>query len=85
MIDVTIARFRGVHSPPLGPSPSQPSAHGPVVFTNATILAWVILTLNYHSLLEDLYKISKAAGRLHLVKEDLETQGHLDLEHYRER
>ncbi|KAF9359568.1 hypothetical protein BGX34_008286 [Mortierella sp. NVP85] len=36
-------------------------------------------------LLEDLYKISKAAVGLHLVKEDLETQGHVDLEHYRER
>ncbi|KAG0267946.1 hypothetical protein BGZ95_002696, partial [Linnemannia exigua] len=36
-------------------------------------------------MLEDVYKISKPSGRLHLVKEDKVTQGHVDLEHFGER
>lgn len=41
--------------------------------------------MNDIRLLEDLHKISKFSGRLHLVKEDTVTQGHVDLEHFRER
>ncbi|KAF9991005.1 hypothetical protein BGZ75_007188 [Mortierella antarctica] len=36
-------------------------------------------------LLEEIYKISKFAGRLNFVKEDKEMQGHVDLEHFRDR
>ncbi|KAG0025155.1 hypothetical protein BGZ82_010195, partial [Podila clonocystis] len=36
-------------------------------------------------LLEDLYRISKFSGRIHLLKEDLATQGQVDLEHFKER
>ncbi|KAF9912938.1 hypothetical protein EC991_007552 [Linnemannia zychae] len=36
-------------------------------------------------MLEDLLKISKLSGRLHLVKEDTSTLGHIDLEHFYQR
>ncbi|KAG0381007.1 hypothetical protein BGX24_001195 [Mortierella sp. AD032] len=36
-------------------------------------------------MLEDVYKISKPSARLHLVKEDKVSQGHVDLEHFGER
>ncbi|KAI7825300.1 hypothetical protein BC939DRAFT_448464 [Gamsiella multidivaricata] len=54
---------------------------GSAISLNGTVLR----LFEQLGLLEDLLKISKAAGRLHLVKEDLETQGHIDLEHFRER
>ncbi|KAG0006411.1 hypothetical protein BGZ65_008396 [Modicella reniformis] len=54
---------------------------GSAISLNGTVLR----LFEQLGLLDDLYKISKTAGRLHLVKEDLETQGHVDLEHFHER
>ncbi|KAI8603104.1 hypothetical protein EDD21DRAFT_352157 [Dissophora ornata] len=54
---------------------------GSAISLNGTVLR----LFEQLGLLEDVYNISKIAGRLHLVKEDLETQGHVDLEHFRER
>ncbi|KAG0216579.1 hypothetical protein BGX31_000596 [Mortierella sp. GBA43] len=54
---------------------------GSAISLNGTVLR----LFEQLGLLEDLYKISKSAGRLHILKEDLETQGHVDLEHFRER
>ncbi|KAI1314657.1 hypothetical protein EDD11_001910 [Mortierella claussenii] len=53
---------------------------GSAISLNGTVLR----LFEQLGLLEELHKISKFAGRLHLVKEDLETQGHIDLEHFRE-
>ncbi|KAK5828842.1 hypothetical protein F5H01DRAFT_10594 [Linnemannia elongata] len=54
---------------------------GSAISLNGTVLR----LFEQLGLLEDLYKISKFSGRLHLVKEDTVTQGHVDLEHFRER
>ncbi|KAF9548205.1 hypothetical protein EC957_006972 [Mortierella hygrophila] len=54
---------------------------GSAISMNGTVLR----VFEQLGLLEDLYKISKFSGRVHLVKEDTVTQGHVDLEHYRER
>ncbi|KAF9347706.1 hypothetical protein BGX26_000834 [Mortierella sp. AD094] len=53
---------------------------GSAISLNGTVLR----LFEQLGMLEDLYKVSKFSGRLHLVKEDLETQGHIDLEHFRE-
>ncbi|KAF9422892.1 hypothetical protein BGZ76_003716, partial [Entomortierella beljakovae] len=54
---------------------------GSAITLNGTVLR----LFEQLELLEDIHKVSKFAGRLHLVKEDLETQGHVDLEHFAER
>ncbi|KAF9155700.1 hypothetical protein BG015_008931 [Linnemannia schmuckeri] len=54
---------------------------GSAISLNGTVLR----VFEQLGLLEDLHKISKFSGRLHLVKEDTTTQGHVDLEHFRER
>ncbi|KAF9122974.1 hypothetical protein BGW39_009371 [Mortierella sp. 14UC] len=54
---------------------------GSAIALNGTVLR----VFEQLGMLEDLYKISKLSGRLHLVKEDTVTQGHVDLEHFHER
>ncbi|KAF9101513.1 hypothetical protein BGX29_005525 [Mortierella sp. GBA35] len=54
---------------------------GSAICLNGTVLR----VFEQLGLLEDLHKLSKLSGRLHLVKEDTVTQGHIDLEHFRER
>ncbi|KAF9917068.1 hypothetical protein FBU30_001027 [Linnemannia zychae] len=51
---------------------------GSAISLNGTVLR----VIEQLGLLEDLHKISKFSGRLHLVKEDTTTQGHIDLEHF---
>ncbi|KAF9400945.1 hypothetical protein BGX21_003111 [Mortierella sp. AD011] len=53
---------------------------GSAITLNGTVLR----LFEQLGMLDDLYKVSKFAGGLHLVKEDMETQGHIDLEHFRE-
>ncbi|KAG0311566.1 hypothetical protein BGZ97_011801 [Linnemannia gamsii] len=53
---------------------------GSAISLNGTVLR----VFEQLGLLEELHKISKFSGRLHLVKEDTVTQGHVDLEHFRE-
>ncbi|KAG0259304.1 hypothetical protein BG011_002725 [Mortierella polycephala] len=54
---------------------------GSAICMNGTVLR----IFEQLGLLEELYKISKFAGRLHLAKEDMTTLGHVDLEHFHER
>ncbi|KAG0313217.1 hypothetical protein BGZ99_009020 [Dissophora globulifera] len=54
---------------------------GSAISFNSTVLR----LFEQLGLLEDLYKISKRAGSLLLVKEDQDTEGRVDLEHFRER
>ncbi|KAF9111341.1 hypothetical protein BGX27_005043 [Mortierella sp. AM989] len=53
---------------------------GSAITLNGTVLR----LFEQLGLLEDLNKISKFSSRINIVKEDLETQGHIDLEHFRE-
>ncbi|KAF9964374.1 hypothetical protein BGZ70_006556 [Mortierella alpina] len=54
---------------------------GSAISMNGTVLR----LFEQLGLLEEIYKISKFAGRLNFVKEDKEMQGHVDLEHFRDR
>ncbi|KAF9188435.1 hypothetical protein BGZ51_000600 [Haplosporangium sp. Z 767] len=54
---------------------------GSAIFMSGTVLR----LFEQLGLLEELHKISKFAGRLNLAKEDMVTQGHVDLEHFHER
>ncbi|KAG0197696.1 hypothetical protein BGX28_008796 [Mortierella sp. GBA30] len=54
---------------------------GSAISMNGTVLR----LFEQLGLLEEIYKISKFAGRLNFVKEDKEIGGHVDLDHFRER
>ncbi|KAF9325570.1 hypothetical protein BG006_010960 [Podila minutissima] len=54
---------------------------GSAIALNGTVLR----VFEQLGLLEDIYRISKFSGRIHLLKEDLATQGQVDLEHFEER
>ncbi|KAF9308088.1 hypothetical protein BG003_011645 [Podila horticola] len=54
---------------------------GSAIALNGTVLR----VFEQLGLLEDIYRISKFSGRIHLLKEDLTTQGQVDLEHFKER
>ncbi|KAG0346464.1 hypothetical protein BG004_001671 [Podila humilis] len=54
---------------------------GSAISINGTVLR----VFEQLGLLEEIYKISKFSGRIHLLKEDLSSQGQVDLEHFKER
>ncbi|KAG0048640.1 hypothetical protein BGZ83_006431 [Gryganskiella cystojenkinii] len=54
---------------------------GSAISLNGTVLR----LFEQLGLLEEIEKISRPAGRLQLLKEDLAVQGHIDLEHFKDR
>ncbi|KAF9026170.1 hypothetical protein CPC16_003889 [Podila verticillata] len=54
---------------------------GSAIALNGTVLR----VFEQLGLLEEIYRISKFSGRIHLLKEDLAVQGQVDLEHFKER